>query len=170
DPPTGTPSFILHPSGALLYKAGVSAVGGSVQIDDVHQWHTAAIITFPEPFITSYTPLTDHMLTIDATGRYLFGVTKSGITMMVLNTLPLSIGNTQPSFGPPAGGETIIIRGSGIQSGAVASFAGTRAPTAFLDENTLSAVVPALPAGWQDITVTNPNGASYTWSGGFQVL
>jgi hypothetical protein len=175
-PEGGTPSFFLHPSGALLYKAGYQllsagiTLSGSVEIDDVHQFQPAASITFPEPFLTSYTPSTDHMLTIDDTGRYLFGVTTSGISMMVLNTIPLSIGNIQPPFRQPGGGQTVTIRGSGFQAGVVASIGGVRAPITFVDEDTLTAIVPGLPAGWQDVTVTNINGSSYTLPGVFQVL
>ena len=175
--PTGTPSFFFHPSGAVLYKAGAvllvvgpTPFGGLVEIDDIHQFQPAATITFPEPFITSYTPYTDHMLATDDTGRYFFGVTKSGITMMVLDTIPLSIGNLQPAFMQPAGGQTVTIRGSGFQPGAVASFGGVQAATTFADENTLTATVAALPSGWQDITVTNTNGNSYTSPGAFEVL
>ncbi|MGB8493377.1 MAG: IPT/TIG domain-containing protein [Candidatus Acidiferrum sp.] len=168
--PTGTPSFFLHPSGALLYKAGSSAVGGSVEIDDVNQWQSTANITFPEPFVTSYSPFTDHMLTTDNTGRYLFGVTNSGITMMVLDTVPLSIGNVQPPFGQPAGGQTVTIRGSGFESGAVVSLGGVQSATTFVDENTLTVVVPALPSGWQDVAAANSNGDSYTARGIFQIL
>ena len=168
--PTGTPSFFLHPSGALLYKAGSSAVGGSVEIDDVNLAQSTANITFPEPFVTSYSPFTDHMLTTDDTGRYLFGVTNSGITMMVLDTLPLSIGNVQPPFVQSSGGLTVTVRGSGFTSGAVASFGGLQAATTFVDENALTAVLPALPLGWQDATVSNSNGDSYTARSLFQVL
>lgn len=168
--PTGTPSFFFHPSGALLYKAGITAVGGSVEIDDVHQLQPAATITFPEPFVTSYSPATDRMLAIDNTGTYLFGVTNSGITMMMLNALPLSIGHLQPSFGSPSGGGTITIRGSGFQSGATITFGGVQAATTYVDQNTLTAVLPALPAGWQDVSVTNTNGTSYNAPGIFQVL
>ncbi len=168
--PTGTPSFFLHPSGALLYKAGMSAVGGSVEIDDVNQWQATATITFPEPFVTSYSPFTDHMLTTDNTGRYLFGVTTSGITMMVLDTIPLSVGNVQPPFVQSTGGTTVTIRGSGFESGAVASFSGIRAGTTFVDENTLTAVLPALSAGWQDVTVANSDGDTYTAKAALQVL
>ncbi len=175
--PTGTPSFFLHPTGAFLYKAGqvsltagITPFGGLVEIDDVHQFQPAATITFPEPFLTSYSPYTDHMLATDDTGRYFFGVTNSGITMMVLNTIPLSIGNLQPAFGQPAGGKTVTIRGSGFQSGAVASFGGIQTATTFVDEDTLTVVVPALSLGWQDITVTNTNGNSYTSAGAFQIL
>lgn len=168
--PTGTPSFFLHASGALLYKAGVSAVGASVEIDDIHQLQAAATVTFPESFVTSYSPFTDHMLTTDETGRYLFGVTTSGITMMVLDTLPLSVGNVQPQFGQPAGGYTVTVRGSGFQSGAVAIFGGVQAPTTFVDENTLKAIVPPVASGWQEVTVTNPTGDLYTGRSLFQVL
>lgn len=175
--PIGTPSFFLHPSGAVLYKAGevlltagITPFGGSVEVDDVHQFQRTATIAFPEAFITSYSPYTDHMLTTDPTGRYFFGVTQSGITMMVLNTIPLSIGNLQPPFGQPGGGQTITIRGTGFQAGATASFGGIQATTTFVDEDTLTAVVPALTSGWEDVTVTNTNGTSYTSPGMFQVL
>jgi hypothetical protein len=175
--PTGTPSFFLHPSGALLYKAGeviisegITPFGGLVEIDDLHQFRPAATIVFPEPFITSYSPYSEHMLATDQTGRYFFGVTKSGISMMVLNTVPLSIGNLQPPSGQPAGGQTVTIRGSGFQSGAIASFGGIGATTNYVDANTLTATVPELSAGWQDITVTNTNGISYTAPGMFQVM
>ena len=168
--PSGTPSFFLHPSGALLYKAGASAVGGSVEIDDVHQWQPALTITFPEQFVTSYSPFTDHMLTIDDTGRYLFGVTGSGVTMMVLDAIPLSIGNIQPSFVQTSGGQTATIRGSGFQSGAVVSIGGSQLSTTFVDENTLTIQLPALPSGWQDVAVKNSNGDSYTATGLLQVL
>lgn len=168
--PTGTPSFFFHPSGALLYKAGVSPVGGSVEVDDVHQWQPAATVTFPETFVTSYSPATDRMLAIDNTGMYLFGVTKSGITMMVLNAVPLSIGNAQPGFGSPSGGGTITIRGSGFQAGATVTFGGVQAAVTYGDQNTLTAVLPALPAGWQDVSVSNTNGVSYTAPGMFQVI
>src|ERR1700727_1947885 len=168
--PTGTPSFFFHPSGALLYKAGVSAAGGSVEIDDVHQTQPAATVTFPEPFVTSYSSATDRMLHNDNNGENLFGVTNSGITMMELNTPPLSIGNLQPSFGSPSGGATITIRGSGFQSGATATFGGVQAAATYVDQNTLTAVLPALPTGWQDVSVSNTNGVSYTAPGMFQVV
>lgn len=141
-----------------------------MEIDDLHQSEPAATIAFPEMFITSYSPFTDHMLATDETGRYFFGVTQSGITMMTLTTIPLSIGNIEPAFGQPAGGETVTIRGSGFQAGAAASFGSTAAATTFVDESTVTVLVPALPSGWQDVTVTNPTGTSYKAHGMFQVV
>lgn len=175
--PVGAPSFFLNPSGSLLYKAGAVALvpgttpsGGLVEIDDTHQYLPVATVVFPQTINNSYKPYTNHVLTTDATGRYLFAATSSGITMMVLNTIPLSVGNLHPSFGDSAGGYSVTIRGSGFESGAVASFGGISAPTSFVDENTLTATVPALSAGWQDVTVTNPDGSTYTWPGAFQMI
>jgi hypothetical protein len=168
--PIGAPSLSFHASGALLYQAGTTPSGGSVEIDDVHQLKPAATIVFPEPFVSYFAPLTDHVLAADPTGRSFFGVTKSGISMVVLDSIPLSVGNLQPAFGQTGGGQAVTIRGSGFQSGAVASFDGVPAATAFVDENTLTAVTPPLSAGWQDVKVTNANGNSYTISGSFQIL
>lgn len=174
--PTGTPSFYLHPSGALLYKAGSFMVSGPnpfadlVEIDDIHQYQPAGIIVFPEPFLTSYAPFTNHYLTSDNTGRYFFGVTQSGISMIELSTLPLSIGNVQPSFGQPSGGENVTIRGSGFEVGAQATIGGAQAQTTFIDEDTLSVIMPALASGYQDVTITNSGGGSYTLPVGFQVI
>lgn len=168
--PTGTPSFFFHPSGALLYKAGTTPVGGSIQIEDTHQWSAVSTITFPEPFATSYSPFTDHMLTTDDTGRYFFGVTNSGITMMVLDTLPLSVGNVQPNFISPAGGEFLTVRGSGFQPGSVLTIGGAQVSTNFVDENTLTAFAPPLSSGFVDIKVMNPDGGSYVAPGILHVL
>ncbi len=168
--PTGSPSLSLHASGALLYQAGTTPEGGSVEIDDLHQWQATATVVLPEPFVNDLDRLTDHVFTTDDTGRYMFGITQSGITMMVLDSIPLSIGNLQPAIGQPAGGASITIRGSGFQSGVVASFGGVPSVTSFVDENTLTAIVPALSLGWQDVTARNPKGQSYTAPQLFQVL
>lgn len=174
--PTGTPSFFLHPSGALLYKAGTNTIGGpgfpgsTVEIDDMHALRPAASVAFPEAFATSYTPPTDHMLASDPTGKYLFGVTQSGITMMTLNTVPLSIGNVQPVFIQPEAGQTVTVRGSGFQPGATVSIGGIQTDTTYVDPDTLTAQTPALTAGWQDVMVALPDGASYTAPALLQVL
>src|SRR6201987_4141122 len=100
----------------------------------------------------------------------MFGVPKSGIPLMEMNTMPLSIGNLQPSFGSPSGGPTITLRGSGFQAGAEVAFGGVQAATTYVDHNTLRALLPALTCGWQDVSVSNPDGISYTAAGIFQVI
>ena len=163
--PAGTPSFFFDPTGALLFKAGTlpNSNGGYVEIDDLHQWQPAGTVVLPEPFVTSYTPYSQRMLAIDNTGQYLFGVTQPGIILMQLSVPLLSVGNVQPSFGVAAGGQSVTIRGSGFLSGATVSFNGVPAlNTNFVDAETLTAVTPAITTPYADVTVTNPNGSTYT--------
>lgn len=67
-----------------------------------------------------------------------------------------------------AGGELVIIRGSGFMSGSTpivtgVTFGGTASPQfEVIDASTLAAVSPARPAGSQPIIVTNTTGASAT--------
>ena len=178
----GAESPVLHPSGALFYQAGNDQAGSSnpgvVDIADVQHMQPIATLVFPEELalniISTNSSIAvvnaNHFLTIDPTGQYLFGVTKSGITEMVFNTVPLSIGNLQPAFVPAPAIQTITIRGSGFQQGAEVSFGGIQAATTFVDVNTLTAAPPALTAGWTDVTVTLPNGATYTAPGLLLVL
>jgi len=181
DAPVGTPSLSFQPSGALLYKAGVGAKlvanpgnntqVGKVVIYDVRHWKAIGTVVFPDMLSTSYTPAVTHMFATDDAGRTLFASTPSGITMMVLHDVPLSIGNLQPTFGAQGSGQTVTVRGSGFKSGAVVSFADVQAATTFVDENTLTAVVPSsLTPGWQSITVSNPDGSTYEWTDAFLVL
>lgn len=180
--PYGTASFFLDSTGALLYKAGIyEANGGNcacgagpdnggVEIDDMHLFQPAEKVVFPEAFVTSYTPYLDHMLTADPTGSYLFGVTQSGITIMQLYSVPLSIGNVWPTFLYPQSGTSMTVRGTGFVSGAQVSVGGAQAATTYVDPNTLTVTVPRTASGWQDVTVTLPGGATYTAAGILQVI
>ncbi len=178
--PSGTASFFLDPTGALLYKAGLYEVNGGnclcgsglpnggVEIDDMHLFQSAEKIAFPEAFVTSYSPFTDHQLTADPTGRYLFGVTQSGITIMQLYSVPLSIGNVRPAV-LDAQSTTLTVRGTGFVSGAEVTIGGAEAATTYVDANTLMVAVPQVAPGWQDVTVSLPGGATYTASAMLQV-
>jgi hypothetical protein len=170
----GAESSVLHPSGALFYQAG-NHNSGVVDIADVQHMQSIGIVAFPEhfPYLDVSLPnniYQNHILTIDPTGQYLFSVTASGITEMVLNTVPLSIGNVQPAFVPAPANQTITIRGSGFQQGSVVSFGGVPVATTFVDVNTLTATPPALTAGWTDVTATLPGGATYTAPGLLHVI
>ena len=53
-----------------------------------------------------------------------------------------------------------MIRGSGFVSGVTTAISGKAATVTLKDMNTLSVTVPALTAGPQRITITNPDGES----------
>jgi hypothetical protein len=158
----------FHPSGALFYEARNGATG-LVDIVDTHQWQVVETVALPENVHVSligpgaselYSQYSQHILATDPTGQYIFAVTASGITEMVLDSVPLSIGNIQPAFVQAPGSQTYTIRGSGFLPGAVVSFGGTAAASTYVDVNTLTATPTSLSPGWTDISVTLPGGAS----------
>lgn len=99
-------------------------------------------------------------IAIDQGGRMVFLITNSGLTIVDLGSAPLSIGHLSSSSG--AAGTQIQVRGSGFAAGATATVGGQPCTITVTDENTLSLTVPPLPTGPQDLTITNPDGTSYT--------
>jgi len=174
------PGLAMHPSGALLYQpfltgpapAAPPATGiqGGIDILDVHTGRLRLRIFLPEPLAalsSDLDALHGSFLAIDETGQRLFALTTSGLTVIQLATVPLSIGTISPASAPAEGGTTLAIRGSGFQSGAAVTVGGKNAAATFVDVNTLTLVTPALTPGSQQITITNPNGDSYTLDAAF---
>ncbi len=59
------------------------------------------------------------------------------------------------------------LRGSGFQNGATVSIGAVQAATAFVDASTLTVTVPSLTSGPERVTVSNPNGETYTLDDAF---
>jgi hypothetical protein len=152
------PGEKLHPSGALLYYPE----SGGFSIYDVHQGHLKRRVA-----LTQQTAWTFDAMTIDETGSQVFLLTTTGLTVVNIADLPLSIGNVQPAQGPASGGTTVVVRGSGFQNGAHVLFGKTQATAQFIDGSTLQVTSPAVPAGAVRITVVNPNGSQYSLDDAF---
>jgi hypothetical protein len=176
------PGLALHPSGALLYQpfltgpapAVPSTIGvqGGIDILDAHTGLLRLRIFLPEPLATLSTDidaLHGSFLAIDENGQRIFALTTSGVTVVQLATVPLSIGTISPISAPASGGTILTIRGSGFQSGATVTISGKPIPATFKDMNTLTVVAPAATPGPQQIAVTNSNGDSYTLDAAFTV-
>jgi len=124
----------------------------------------------PEPLATLSTDidaLHGSFLAIDENGQRIFALTTSGLTVIQLATVPLSIGTISPTSAPASGGTILTIRGSGFHFGATVTIGGKPASVAFKDINTLTVVAPAVTPGTGQIAVTNPNGASYSLDAAF---
>lgn len=174
------PGLALHPTGALLYQPFLTgpapvappAVGiqGGVDILDAHTGRLRLLISLPEPLATlsaDIDALHGSFLTIDETGQRIFALTTSGLTVVQLATVPLSIGTISPASAPAPGGAILTIRGSGFQSAATVTIGGKSAATTLVDMNTLTVTTPPLTAGPQQIIITNPNGDSYSLDAAF---
>jgi len=174
------PGLALHPTGALLYQpfltgpapAAPPAIGiqGGIDIIDAHSGQLRRRIFLPEPFATLSTDidaLHGSFLAVDENGQRLFALTTSGLTIIQLSAVPLSLGSISPVSVPGTGGATLTVRGSGFQSGVSVTIAGKSAATTFVDANTLTIAIPPLTAGPQQITITNPTGDTYTLDAAF---
>ena len=177
---TEVPGIALHPTGALLYRPfltgpppaslPVTGVQGGVDIVDARTGQLRLRILLPEPFAmlsTDSDGLHADFFTIDETGRRLFALTASGLTVVQLANVPLGIGSLSPAQGPAAGGTLVTIRGSGFQSGTTLTIGGKTAAVTLKDMNTLTFVTPALAAGSQQVVLTNPDGESYSRDAAF---
>jgi IPT/TIG domain len=69
-----------------------------------------------------------------------------------------NIGNISSPTISAAGGTRLTIRGSGFQAGIKVAIGGKSATATLVDMNTLTAISPALPAGPQQLQLTNVNG------------
>jgi IPT/TIG domain len=124
----------------------------------------------PEPLATLSTDidaLHGSFLAIDENGQRIFTLTASGLTVIQLATVPLSIGTISPTSTPASGGAILTIRGSGFQSGASVTIGGKPAPVTFKDVNTLTVIAPTVTPGPQQIAITNPDGDFYTLDAAF---
>lgn len=108
--------------------------------------------------------VTDAM-TIDAYGQNLYLITNVGLTVVQLKTAPLAIGSVSPAVGST--GTQVTIIGSGFQQTTAVAANGLPATTTFVNANTLLAVIPSLPAGSTQITVTDPSGETYSLDNAF---
>jgi DNA-binding beta-propeller fold protein YncE len=152
------PGEKLDASGGLLYFPE----GTGFSIYDVHQGHIKRRVALQDP-----PAMTFDAMAIDDTGSQVFLLTAKGLTMIDIGDVPLSIGHVQPASGPTSGGATVLVRGSGFQSGAKVLFDKTQAATEFVDASTLRVASPAITAGGVRITVVNPDGSQYSLDNGF---
>jgi IPT/TIG domain len=174
------PGVALHPSGALIYQpfltgpAGNAGVQGGVDILDAHTGALRLRILLPQQFMTDVDGLHGSFLAIDENGQRLFAITSTdgtaqnaGVTVVTLANVPLGIGTLTPATGPAAGGTQLTLRGSGFKSGVTVTIGGKSASVSFKDMDTLTVVTPALPAGAQRLTITNPDGQTISFDAAF---
>jgi hypothetical protein len=148
----------LSPSGSLLFVPQDSGV----DIFDVHTGRLVLHAAMPEAI-----PADTGALALDETGTKMFLISTSGITITQLAQVPLSLASITPTAGPP--GTAVKLRGSGFQNGATVTFGKSQVAATYVDQNTLTAVVPALSAGPVRVTVTNPDDSSYNYDAAFSV-
>lgn len=139
----------LDNTASLLYVPW----GQELAIFDAHTGEFRERIQFPYQLIDP----TAAPMALDQSGMQIFLFSKNGFTLVQLDSLPLAIGNLSVS------GATWTITGTGFVSGTTLSVDGNSLPTTVTDANHISiSGAPAL-ASSRLITLTNPDGHTYTY-------
>jgi hypothetical protein len=179
---TNAPGIAMHPSGALVYQpfldgpalaegqSAPASLHGGVDIFDAHSGQLKLRVALPEPLGTDSTDvdaLHAQDLVLDETGQRLFVITKSGLTVVQLAALPLAIGTLSTNNIAASSGTSVTVRGSGFVSGVTATIGGKSATVAFTDASTITISTPAVSAGPQRLTLTNPSGETTSLDAAF---
>ncbi|MFY0566914.1 IPT/TIG domain-containing protein [Archangium lansingense] len=78
------------------------------------------------------------------------------------------LSSVSPAAGPPGGGISVTLRGSGFAPGATVRFGGVAATSVIVVSDTsISTLTPAHESGWVDVEVINPDGGRAVQAGGF---
>jgi len=141
----------LNDAGSLYYWA----YPNYVDIVDVQHGMSALRFGLTETVTNTVAPMA-----IDTSGRQIFLLTDKGLTVVDLGNAPLSIGHFSQTSA--SAGTQIEIRGSGFESGILATVGGVSASLLYVDSETINLTLPVASAGPEDLTLTNPDGTSYT--------
>ena len=181
---TNVPGIAMHSSGALVFQPYLDGpapaeepngppsvpLHGGVDIFDAHSGKLRLRVALPEA-LAAYSDDVDALhaqfVALDETGQRIFAITKSGLTVVQLAALPLAIGTISASEVAASGGTTVTVRGSGFVSGITASVGGKNAAVTFGDAGTISITTPAVVAGPQRLTLTNPDGETVSLDAAF---
>jgi hypothetical protein len=150
------PGMQVNDSGSLIY----AVQNQEIDLFDVHHGDQRERILLPKGVQIGNSNLTQ--TAIDETGARFFAITQSGVCVITLDSVPLSIGSVNPSIGSSAGGIQLTIRGSGFVSGANVAFGNVAVAATVVDSNTLQVITPPMTQGAIQIIVQNGNGQTYT--------
>jgi DNA-binding beta-propeller fold protein YncE len=154
----------LNPSGSLLFVPRIAGETTSSNVDvyDVNLGRIRMRINLPDGISETL-----NCMALDETGSRIFLVTNSGVSILQIAQLPLSIATVTNSTAPV--GDQVTIRGSGFKIGATVMFGTVTASSSVVDANTITATVPSLSSGPYRITVKNPDGTQYSIDAAFSV-
>lgn len=147
----------MNGTGSLLYGFGYQ--GSQIVLSDTHNGRGLLMLqaqNTPGTVLGGYQPLA-----IDATGTKILLGLQNGLAYFQLDVVPLAVGTVIPETAPP--GATIQVHGSGFLAATTVKIGGLRANCGFVDAETLSCAVPALKSGAASMSLSNPDGQTYSF-------
>lgn len=153
----------MNGTGSLLYGLGFQ--GSQIVLSDTHNGRGLLMLqaqNTPGTAIGGYQPLA-----IDATGTKVLLGLQNGLAYFDLDVVPLAVGTVTPVSA--ASGATVQVRGSGFIAGTTVKIGGLSANCSFVDAETLSCSVPALRSGAASMSLSNPDGQTYSFENALTV-
>lgn len=152
---TAVPGEKLDSSGSLAYDPQTNRI----DIFDVH--HGRLVWQVALPF--QMQGVLDEMA-LDETGSRIFCISTNGISIVQMSKVPLSVGTVNPSTASGSG-TPIVVRGSGFQTGLNLQIGTETVAATVVDSSTIDFNLPPLPTGSVRLTITNPDGSTYSLDG-----
>jgi hypothetical protein len=153
----------MNGTGSLLYGLGFQ--GSQIVLSDTHNGRGLLMLqaqNTPGTAIGGYQPLA-----IDATGTKVLLGLQNGLAYFDLDVVPLAVGTVTPVSA--ASGATVQVRGSGFIAGTTVKIGGLSANCSFVEAETLSCSVPALRSGAASMSLSNPDGQTYSFENALTV-
>jgi WD40 repeat protein len=143
------PTRILTGSGALAYDDGG-------EISDTHNGRL--LLTLDTSGTAS--GYTNDAFAIDPSGQKILICDGTSIHYYKLAVVPLAVATVSPAAAPP--GASVTVRGDGFVAGTTATIGGQSASCTTVDSQTLQCTVPNVNTGLEPMTLTNPDGQTYS--------
>ena len=148
----------VHSSGGLIYLPTTKGL----EILDVHTGATLLSIGTTAGSLAG----PDNLAITHASNR-IYLAQKSGVAVIDLANAPLSIGSLTPNRGAAAGAVPVVLRGSGFLPGSSITIDGRQTAVQFIDSTRLVLTTPSVTAAKDNVTVTNPDGTTYSLDAAF---
>jgi hypothetical protein len=138
----------LTTSGALRYSASQG-----VDISDTRNGRSLLSLPSFPGYVGAFA--------IDPGGRKILACEGTSLHYYELSVVPLAAATVTPAGA--AAGQTVTVRGNGFVSGTSATIGSQNSSCTMVDDQTLQCVVPGVIAGPAPMTLTNPDGQTYSF-------
>jgi hypothetical protein len=153
----------LNDTGSLLYSTGTD--GSHIAVSDTRNGRLQLQLAVQNTSSGNGPPIpiigVPQPLAIDPSGSKILGALQNGVGYFELSVIPLAVGTVSPANASVGG--MIQLRGSGFVAGITATIGGKAAICSVVNSETLSCTVPNLVAGATAISLTNPDGQTYSF-------
>ena len=153
----------LNKTGSLLYTTGTD--GGRIAVSDTHNGRPQLQLAVQNP-TSGNGPIipiigVSQPLAVDPSGSKILSALQNGVGYFELSVVPLAVGIVSPTTASAGG--VIQLHGSGFVAGLTATIGGKAAACSVVDSQTLACTVPNVGAGGAAMSLTNPDGQTYSF-------